>query len=378
MGVGTIPGPQRSRVTRSRPHRPTFAVVAATRPNFMKVGPVIQALRADADIEFIHTGQHYDSQMSATFFEELGLPEPDVNLDVGSGPHGWQTGAVMAALERRLIERPVDALLVPGDVNSTLAAALTAAKLGIPVAHIEAGLRSADWSMPEEINRVLTDRLSTWLFTTVEDAEGDLLAEGIERNRIHFVGNTMIDTLLAHLEQARGVAEHTMSRLGVGAGYSLLTLHRPSNVDGERLQGLLDAVGELAMETPFVFPVHPRTAHQLSARGIRIPEGVTTTEPLSYLPFLGLMDRARLVLTDSGGIQEETSVLGVPCLTLRENTERPVTCELGTNTLVGVDPDRIIAEGRARLGHPTSPAVIPLWDGKAGERIAGALLDDFS
>lgn len=344
----------------------------------MKVGPLVPALReAGATVELAHTGQHYDERMSAGFFRDLGIPEPDVNLEIGSGSHAEQTAGVLVAFERHLRERQADAVVVVGDVNSTIACAMAAVKLHVPVAHVEAGLRSRDWSMPEEVNRVLTDRISRWLFTTSADADENLAAEGVPGEWVHLVGNVMIDTLLANRDRARQRGDQVRERLDLDDRYGLMTLHRPSNVDeASSLQALLGALSEIAADVPLLFPAHPRTAKQLAEFGVELPDGVRVVEPLGYLDFVGLMDGASIVLTDSGGIQEETSVLGVPCLTLRENTERPVTCELGTNRLVGTDPDAILDAARQALGGPSEPAEIPLWDGRAAERIADVLVGD--
>lgn len=344
----------------------------------MKVGPIVPALReAGADVELIHTGQHYDERMSGGFFRDLGIPEPDVNLGIGSGTHAEQTAGVMVAFEGYLQERQIDAVVVVGDVNSTIACAMAAVKLHIPVAHVEAGLRSRDWNMPEEINRVLTDRISRWLFTTSADADVNLEAEGVPGEWVHLVGNVMIDTLLANIERARERAVATREGLGLSGRYGVMTLHRPSNVDeAESLKALLGALGEIATDVPLVFPTHPRTANHLEGFGIELPDGIRLIDPLGYLDFVGLVDGASLVLTDSGGVQEETSVLGVPCLTLRENTERPVTCELGTNELVGTEPSAILDAAKRALDHPAAAAEIPLWDGKAADRIAQVLVAD--
>lgn len=359
--------------------RPRISVVAAARPNFMKVGPVYRALEPHADVELVHTGQHYDERMSESFFRELRLPEPDINLGVGSGTHAEQTAGVMVAYERYLTEREIDVVIVVGDVNSTVAASLAATKLHVPVAHVEAGLRSRDWEMPEEINRVVTDRISRWLFTTSADANENLAAEGAPAAWVHLVGNVMIDTLLANLDRARERQRALGDALHLPSRYAVMTLHRPSNVDeGRALKGLLGALGHLAAEVPIVFPAHPRTLARLDEFGVSLPDGILPVEPMGYLHFIGMVAGAAAVYTDSGGIQEETSVLGVPCVTLRENTERPVTCDLGTNTLVGTDPERIVQAGRAALQTPTRPAEIPLWDGRAGERIADVLMRDLA
>jgi UDP-N-acetylglucosamine 2-epimerase (non-hydrolysing) len=351
-------------------------LVAGARPNFMKIAPLLRELRARPAFEtcLVHTGQHYDAAMSEGFFRDLGIPEPDLNLGVGSGPHGAQTAQVLQKMEAILEERRPDALVVVGDVNSTLAASLAAVKLGIPVAHVEAGLRSFDRTMPEEINRLLTDAISDWLFVTEPAGEENLRREGVPAERIHFSGNVMIDTLKAHLERAR--SSDVLTRLGLEPGrYAVLTLHRPSNVDEEAsLRRLFAVLEEIHAEIPVVFPVHPRTrasiARLLSGQAPRL----TLTAPLGYLDFLRLMADARLVLTDSGGIQEETTVLGVPCLTLRQNTERPVTLSQGTNVLVGTDPATIRAEVRKILDGDTRRGRVPeRWDGHAAGRIADVL-----
>jgi len=347
--------------------------VAGARPNFMKVAPVVRALEdRGVRVTLVHTGQHYDPVMSDVFFAELGLRAPDVHLGVGSGSHATQTGQVMMALEPVVGDLVPDVVVVVGDVNSTMAAALVAAKAGVRVAHVEAGLRSGDWSMPEEINRVVTDRVSDVLLAPSPDAVANLRAEGIAAERIHLVGNVMVDTLLAHLDRA--LAGDPFARLGVQpGGYGLVTLHRPANVDDPVvLGGILDALGRLAAELPLLFPVHPRTRRLLDQLGL--PPGIWTTGPLGYLDFVALEARARLVLTDSGGVQEETTVLGVPCLTLRDNTERPITLTEGTNALVGRDPDRILAEGRRVLRRGVEPRRPALWDGHAAERIAAVLV----
>ena len=348
----------------------------------MKIAPLVAAFaRRPERFEplLVHTGQHYDEKLSQVFFDELGIPRPDINLNVGSGSHAQQTAAVMTAVEPVLVERRIDLVLVVGDVNSTIACALVASKLGVPIAHVEAGLRSYDRQMPEEINRVLTDQISDLLFTTEEAAADNLRREGVDGSKIHFVGNVMIDTLLAHRDRARATNVHTALGLEPGA-YGLLTLHRPSNVDDpaafERLMSGIDLV---ASDVPIVFPVHPRTrpvvARSATANAMVAGDRLRLVDPLGYLDFIGLMERARVVLTDSGGVQEETTILGVPCLTLRENTERPVTMTHGTNQLVGTNAARI-GEAWARVKGPSAaPPVPPLWDGKAAERIADVLAD---
>jgi UDP-N-acetylglucosamine 2-epimerase (non-hydrolysing) len=354
-------------------------LVAAARPNFMKVGPVLTALRGRLDTSLVHTGQHYDPAMSQTFFEELGLPEPDINLGVGSGSHAEQTAGVMVALERELQAHPTDAVVVVGDVNSTMAASLVAAKLLVPVAHVEAGLRSRDLTMPEEVNRIVTDRLSSWLFTPSADADVNLLSEGVSEARIHLVGNVMIDTLLANLPRAAERGEIMRQRLQLDGPYGVMTLHRPANVDDERaLASLLEAAGGIDPAFTVLFPVHPRTRARIERGDIRVPPNIVELEPMAYLDFIGLVSEAALVLTDSGGIQEETSVLGVPCLTIRDNTERPITCQLGTNQLIGTDPAAIVPAARLALARTWPAADIPLWDGHAGTRIADVLVRDLA
>ncbi|HET9983739.1 MAG TPA: UDP-N-acetylglucosamine 2-epimerase (non-hydrolyzing) [Longimicrobiales bacterium] len=356
-----------------------MAVVGA-RPNMMKAAPLMQELSRYPDVEtvLVHTGQHYDERMSEAFFRDLGLPAPDHYLGVGSGTHAAQTAHVMLALEPIMTAERPEVLVVVGDVNSTLAAALVAAKLGIRIAHVEAGLRSYDRGMPEEINRVLTDAISDLLFTTERDAEENLRREGVPPERIHFVGNVMIDTLLRELARARALG--MPARMGVRPrGYAVLTLHRPSNVDDPVvLEQLLEAVAAVQSRVPVLFPVHPRTRQRLAqgSLGERLAAmpGLRLLEPLGYLEFLGLLADARLVLTDSGGIQEETTILDVPCLTLRENTERPVTVTEGTNEVVGTNADRITAAALRILdGGGKAGARPELWDGRAAERIVAVL-----
>ena len=346
-------------------------VVAAARPNFMKVKPILDALTAGGALPtLVHTGQHYDDAMSGVFLTELGIGRPDHHLGAGSGSHAAQTAAVMTAFEPLLDELAPDVVVVVGDVNSTLACALVAAKAGVPAAHVEAGLRSGDRSMPEEINRIVTDRLCEHLFAPSADAVDNLRREGAAPSAVHLVGNVMVDTLLGSLGAAR--ARPTLADLGVRPGdYGLVTLHRPANVDDPVvLDGLLAALGAVARECPLLFPVHPRTAARL--RG-RLPAGVRPLPPIGYLDFLALQSGARLVLTDSGGVQEETTVLGVPCLTLRDNTERPITVTEGTNRVVGRSPGTIVAAAREVLRDPPPPRRPALWDGQAGRRIADAL-----
>ena len=353
-----------------------FLVVGA-RPNFMKVAPLVAAMRArirrlpELEPILIHTGQHYDAQMSDEFFRDLRMPAPDFHLGAGSGTHAEQTARVMVSFEKICRKHAPALVVVVGDVNSTVACALTAKKLGIPVAHVEAGLRSRDMSMPEEINRLCTDLISDFLFTTDRQAGSNLLHEGCPRRRIHFVGNTMIDSLQRHLNRALAMP----LPLGLDAGsYALLTLHRPSNVDDpETFRDLMEAMNEIAEQIPLLFPAHPRTAQRLA--GITLHDRLVVIEPLGYLPFLGLMARARMVLTDSGGIQEETTVLHGPCVTLRENTERPITCRIGTNILAGTNPQHILELTLRVLASPPPTNRIPeKWDGHAAERIADSLV----
>jgi UDP-N-acetylglucosamine 2-epimerase (non-hydrolysing) len=347
--------------------------VVGARPNFVKMAPVISALEERGGVaqRIVHTGQHYDERMSAEMLADLEFPEPDIFLGVGSGTHGAQTARALEAFERVLLDEQPDLVCVGGDVNSTLAVALAAAKLGIPIAHVEAGLRSYDWTMPEEINRVLTDRLSQILFTHSPEAAPNLALEGIDPARVHFVGNTMIDSLRRFEDRAE--ARRPWQPLELDRGeYVLVTLHRPSNVDtGPQLQRIVDALVELSHHAPVAFPVHPRTTERLRAEGLLqslVLAGVQCIDPLGYLDFLGLQIGAGAIVTDSGGVQEEASALGVPCYTLRPNTERPVTISEGTNTLLGEDPSPI-AEIRPRvLEHRV--ARIEGWDGYAGQRAA--------
>lgn len=349
--------------------------VVGARPNFMKIAPIVEELRRRGlPQQLIHTGQHYSPAISDVFFEELGLPEPDRHLWIGSDTHARQTARIMVDLERIWLRRRPDLVVVVGDVNSTLAAALGASKLGISVAHIEAGLRSFDRTMPEELNRVVTDHLADLLFTTEESGDRNLLREGIGPDKIHFVGNCMVDTLLKHVETAIGREPWREFDLQPGA-YGLVTLHRPSNVDDlPTLGALVGALNEISARLPLLFPVHPRTRERLREGSIETAPGLRTCDPLPYLSFLGLMARSACVLTDSGGIQEETTVLEVPCLTLRNNTERPITVSLGTNRLVGTEPARILEGFYSLVGTPPRPASRPpLWDGSAAARIVDVI-----
>jgi UDP-N-acetylglucosamine 2-epimerase (non-hydrolysing) len=358
---------------RCRPMRIVYVI--GTRPNLVKTAPVIAALRErlpDSRHAIVHTGQHYDRMMSAVFLEELGVPPPDHMLEVGSGSHAQQTARTMERLEPVLEEERPDLVMVPGDVNSTLAAVLTAVKMQIPVAHIESGLRSFDRTMPEEVNRIVADEFSEYLFLHSEEAVENLRAEGIAEERMHFVGNTMIDTLVALEQRFRAAAAAAKLGLEPG-GYLLVTLHRPALVDGELLRETIHRLAELAREMPVVFPVHPRTRQQMEAVEADHP-GLLLSEPLGYVDFLSLLADAGAVLTDSGGIQEETTYLGIPCFTLRDNTERPVTIRAGTNTLLGLDPAAIATIPQA-LSNRAEQALNPphLWDGHAAERIAEIL-----
>jgi UDP-N-acetylglucosamine 2-epimerase (non-hydrolysing) len=356
-----------------------FNIVGA-RPNLVKIAPLMREMCRCTSIQpvLIHTGQHYDENLSNVFFRQMGIPTPDFNLEVGSGSHAWQTAEILKRIEPLLLEKKPDLVLVVGDVNSTIAASLAAVKLGIPVAHVEAGLRSFDRTMPEEINRILTDALADYLFVTEEDAIGNLLKEGRPRDRIYLVGNVMIDALRQFLPLAQ--ESNICNELGLLDGngvvpFAVLTLHRPSNVDSVRtLEKLLSAIDAVAEELPVIFPVHPRTQQRLKDAGSKHHQRLRLIPPVGYLDFLCLLNRSRLVLTDSGGIQEETTALGVPCLTLRENTERPVTISEGTNQLVGQDPAKIVfAAGEILAGRIKVGRLPQLWDGHAAERIVEIL-----
>ena len=351
--------------------------IVGARPNFIKAAPVLRALSAYPIRQtLVHTGQHFDAGMSDVFFDELDLPRPDVNLGVGSGSHAVQTGRIMEHLEPVLLEGKPDRVLVYGDINSTLAVALVCAKLNIPLAHVEAGLRSGDRTMPEEINRIITDQLADLLFTPSADADVNLRREGIPAGRIRRVGNVMIDTLVRLLPRAMERWSHLQKKFSL-ENYALVTLHRPSNVDDPTsLDGLLTALGRVGNDLQLIFPVHPRTRKRLVADALVIPPRVHLLEPQGYLDFLALQCHAAMVITDSGGIQEETTYLGIPCLTLRETTERPVTVSIGTNQLIGHDMDKLqreverILAGKGKRGRRP-----PLWDGHAAERIAAILLN---
>jgi len=337
----------------------------------MKVAPVMNALKTRAHVvqTLVHTGQHYDANMSDVFFEQLGIPAPDVNLAVGSGTQARQTAEIMTRLEPVLLDRVPDLVLVYGDVNSTVAAALVCAKLGVRVGHVEAGLRSFDRTMPEEINRLVTDQLADLLFTPSEDADFNLRKEGIPAEKIFRVGNVMIDSLVKLLPSAQG-----QKQIGLPQNFALVTLHRPANVDDSAiLKRILQSLLEVSKDLSVIFPAHPRTRKRIADFGLQAGQ-LHVLDPLSYVEFLGLQSRATVVITDSGGIQEETTYLGIPCLTLRENTERPITVSLGTNVLVGRDPDKLRVElSRILAGQAKKGTIPPLWDGHAGERIAAVL-----
>ena len=374
-------------MTRSNGVLSVLAVVGA-RPNFMKIAPLMRVFKdnpARFAARLLHTGQHYDEAMKDAFFKQLGIPEPDIDLGVGSGSHAVQTAQIMQRVEPVLDEIQPDVVLVVGDVNSTIACALVAVKKSIPVVHVEAGLRSGDRKMPEEINRVLTDQISDLLFTTEADAAINLEKEGIPAGKVHFVGNVMIDTLLAN--KARAIpATHMLAGLadfdGSVNNFGILTLHRPSNVDNPTvLRALLETLCDISRDVPLIFPIHPRTRARVEAEklgGMLTESRICLTEPLGYLQLLGLMSEARVVLTDSGGLQEETTALGVPCITIRENTERPITISEGTNTLVGTDTRRIRAAFEDIVATGGKAGRVPaLWDGAAAERIAEILHVNF-
>jgi UDP-N-acetylglucosamine 2-epimerase (non-hydrolysing) len=357
----------------------TIVSVVGARPNFMKIAPIVHrlALRPEVRHVLVHTGQHYDQNMSKVFFEDLEIPEPQIHLGVGSGSHAQQTARVMMQFEAVVLREKPDMIVVVGDVNSTMAATLVASKLGVPVAHVEAGLRSFDRTMPEEINRMVTDAIADLLLTPSRDGDENLRREGVDPARIRFVGNVMIDTLLKFLPRARATRAWEAHGVGKG-GYALVTLHRPSNVDDAATLGALLRVLERVGQTlPVLFPIHPRTRKMVQEFGIApAAAAVRMIDPVGYLEFIALEDAARVVLTDSGGIQEETTVLGVPCLTLRANTERPVTVSAGTNRLVGQDPTAIWNAVQDVLSRPAGPARVPeFWDGQAAERVVQALLE---
>jgi len=353
--------------------------VVGARPNFMKVAPVYRAIVSHDKIQqiLVHTGQHYDLNMSEVFFQQLDIPEPDINLEVGSASHAVQTAHIMMCFEEVTLEKRPDLVLVYGDVNSTVAAALVCAKMGVRVGHVEAGLRSFDRTMPEEINRLLTDQVADLLFTPSDDGDRNLLREGVVPEKIHRVGNVMIDTLVRLLPQTDG--KNVVTRFGLEPGdYGLVTLHRPSNVDEpEMLTRIMEALERISEDLPIIFSIHPRTRQYLSDLKLKTnQQKFRLVEPIGYLDFLSLQRYARLVITDSGGIQEETTYLQVPCLTVRENTERPITVTMGTNILVGQNMERLIREATAILnGSIKQGSIPPLWDGQAGERIAQVITE---
>ena len=357
-----------------------ITIIAGARPNFMKVAPIIHEIKrrkaqgVDIDYSLVHTGQHYDKKMSGDFFEQLNIPEPDANLSAGGGTQAEQTGAIMIRFEEHLMNNPTDLVLVVGDVTSTMACAITAQKLHIKVAHVEAGIRSNDWSMPEEINRLVTDAITNYFFTTSEVANKTLRASGYGDDQIFFVGNCMIDTLLANKQ--RFIQPSIWEELGLGEkGYFMMTLHRPANVDeGAKLKELMDEILNNTQDMPLVFPVHPRTKKMLNELGIE-HERLHMVDPMSYLEFNYLVERSFAVVTDSGGITEETTVMGVPCLTLRDNTERPETITVGTNELIGTDPKNIAPAMKTLFAGEWKKGGIPeLWDGKTAGRIIEKLM----
>lgn len=356
-----------------------ITLIAGARPNFMKVAPIIHAIkcsqseRKDFSFRLVHTGQHYDKQMSGTFFEELNIPQPDINLGCGGGSQAEQAAAIMVKFEQDLLANPTDLVMVVGDVTSTMACSLVAKKLGVKVAHVEAGIRSYDLSMPEEINRMVTDSIADYFFTTTHWATNNLLSAGIKKERIFFVGNVMIDTLLANMDRFRKPEEY--DRLSLKEkGYIVLTMHRPGNVDeAEKLKRTMSEIVNNVNEMPVVFPIHPRTAKIFADLGIEA-DNLKVIPPLGYLEFNYLVKHAKAVITDSGGITEETTVMHIPCMTLRDNTERPETCEIGTNSLVGTDPNNIRPELEKLLSGNWKKGEIPeLWDGHAAERIVDVL-----
>lgn len=364
--------------------------IVGARPNFMKMAPIIAAMNKYPDKInhfLVHTGQHYDQKMSKAFFDDLGMPKPNIDLGIGSGSHAEQTARIMVEFEKVCLQENPDLVIVVGDINSTMACTITAKKLNIKVAHVEAGLRSRDMTMPEEINRLCTDILCDYLFTTDHFANENLQSEGMPEEKIHFVGNVMIDTLLTHSQQAKTLG--TYSRMGLEQGnYGTITIHRPSNVDDkEVLKGILEALQEIATDIPLIFPIHPRTKKMLHVFDLQrflspleekygaVKSGLWSTEPLGYLDFLNLKMNAKFVITDSGGLQEETTVLGVPCITIRNNTGRPITCEIGTNLVIGSHRETILDTVRTLMSGNQRKGTIPeKWDGKAAERIVEVIL----
>jgi UDP-N-acetylglucosamine 2-epimerase (non-hydrolysing) len=362
-------------------------LIAGARPNFMKIAPIIRALKTQSDpqitqiqYKIVHTGQHYDYEMSKVFFDELEIPQPDYYLGAGSGSHAEQTAKVMVEFEKVCVEENPDVAIVVGDVNSTLACSVTAKKLNIDVAHVEAGLRSGDMTMPEEINRIVTDSIADYLFVTEKSGEDNLLKEGKSKEKIYFVGHVMIDNLLYQLQKlqqedsSRFESNTLKEKLG---RYAFLTLHRPSNVDvKEVLSGIASALIEISQKTPIVFPIHPRTRKMIDEFGIKLSKDVHILEPLGFRESLFLWKDAVMVMTDSGGLQEETTALGVPCITIRENTERPITIEMGTNILAGNKEEDILKSYRKIMKNPKKGEIPPLWDGKAAKRIVDILMKE--
>jgi len=368
---------------------PLVYLVVGARPNFMKIAPIVRAIDAYGGLRYkiIHTGQHYDREMNDVFFEELGIPEPDVFMAAGGGSHSEQTGKIMIAFEEHCREQRPDAVVVVGDVNSTLACSIAAKKLCIPVAHVEAGLRSGDMTMPEEINRLVTDSICDWFFVTEPSAVGNLKREGKAESAIHYVGHVMVDNLFYQLERLKhadvsgsAAADFKERATAKGGRYGVVTMHRPSNVDNAAtLARIGGALREIAAKLPLIFPLHPRTRENMKAVGIDLGPNVTLVGPQAYMSFLNIWKDATVVLTDSGGLQEETTALGIPCITVRENTERPVTVEEGSNVLVGTDPDRIVAEARrVQRGEGKKGRRPALWDGRAAERIVEILVRELT
>jgi len=351
------------------------AIIAGARPNFMKIAPLLNVLTPDPDFAaiLVHTGQHYDENMSGRFFRDLGIPTPQHHLEVGSGSHAQQTAEIMKRLEPVLAEERPAAIIVVGDVNSTVAGALVASKMGIRVIHVEAGLRSFDRSMPEEINRIATDAISDLFLVSEESGRRNLLHEGVPEDRIHLVGNLMIDSLRRHLKQA--LQSDVLKNLAISGGsFGLVTLHRPANVDDPRCLGeILQALRIISADLPLYWPMHPRSRARIAAGGFQLDERIHIVEPLGYLDFLCLQAKSAVILTDSGGVQEESTVLGIPCLTLRDNTERPATIEFGTNRLAGTRADTIVAAWRQSQNDPRHGKIPPYWDGQAGERCHAVL-----
>lgn len=359
------------------PKSPKIIFVAGARPNFIKIAPLVEEFQKYPNVKklLVHTGQHYDEKMSRIFFEDLNIPKPDINLEIGSGAHASQTGEILVAFDKILEREKPDLVIVVGDVNSTIACGLAAAKRGIKIAHVEAGLRSFDWTMPEEINRVLTDRLSDFLFCTEKSAIENLRAEGADPSKIFFVGNVMIDTL--RKSKVKSQRSKVLKKLGIeGMKYAVATLHRPSNVDDKKnLEKVMSIMAKIAKKMPVIFPIHPRTQKNLEKWGINAC-GVRIIQPLGYLDFLKLMSHSNLTLTDSGGIQEETTILGIPCLTMRENTERPVTVEEGSNQIVGTDERKILlAVSKILKSHGRKFRSPKFWDGRASQRISKIIIN---